>query len=821
MSKKFTIAFQLTNFLEEYPRLLLAGATDAAKELDVNLFVFQTEAFDIPFDYRYQSNLLFEFLNDREFDFLILSSSSLLNFISASEFEEKIKKLQGKNIISLGIPLKNAYAIVVENRKATFEATTHLIEVHRKRKIGFIKGSESNIEANERFKGYVEALERHGMELDNEIIFQGNFLKESGERVAGIILNKLVGKIDAIVCANDNMALGLTRKLKESGIKIPEDIAVIGFDDTPYARAFFPQLSTVRQPLYKQGYLAVKMAADILMNEAYPSITELPTLFIPRASCGCSFENKSKNFQISEEAFYREIKKILEIEDINFYLSNEVFSFFQRIFSLTKDEKNPGEKIQEEISHKLVSLISKFIESKKNFYFLGEIFELLRKKQNIDENFIAECKILVLKSENLFCKEFFEEANYLDIKLKNIFTAISSSLNWEEWLEKMFESFYNLPFDFLFLFRFETPVFHRKGEPFNILDIGKKLIMGFDKKRNLFIKTMEGITIERDSFLHEICMRENFFNLCVFLVYFMDYIYGYLVIDYDVSKIMYIEDIAKTIGENFFKLIIIDSLSKEMGEIKKRHEEIERELAFAELLQKNIIPSRPPFQNIAFFSKFKEKVGGDFFDFISFRERDWIGILVADVSGHGIPTAIITSILKSSILQLRNSIVNPSEFLMNLNDTIYSMCREGFFVTAFYGIIKQNEKKLVFSVAGHNLPYAITSKEVFLIKSELSSMPLGVLTSEELKSSGKDYRNEEFLLDNTKKLIFYTDGLVDISSKYNPQTTFEDYLLKSLFLRLKDKNPEDFVENVKNSIISFHGSEDFEDDITFICVDLV
>jgi DNA-binding LacI/PurR family transcriptional regulator len=125
MSKKFTIAFQLTNFLEEYPRLLLAGATDAAKELDVNLFVFQTEAFDIPFDYRYQSNLLFEFLNDREFDFLILSSSSLLNFISASEFEEKIKKLQGKNIISLGIPLKNAYAIVVENRKATFEATTH------------------------------------------------------------------------------------------------------------------------------------------------------------------------------------------------------------------------------------------------------------------------------------------------------------------------------------------------------------------------------------------------------------------------------------------------------------------------------------------------------------------------------------------------------------------------------------------------------------------------------------------------------------------------------------------------------------------------
>lgn len=260
-----------------------------------------------------------------------------------------------------------------------------------------------------------------------------------------------------------------------------------------------------------------------------------------------------------------------------------------------------------------------------------------------------------------------------------------------------------------------------------------------------------------------------------------------------------------------------EELQIERNELKNKIDIMNSELEMARLIQQKLIPDTNPNEHIFSIYKPMEAVGGDLIDFIKFKTDHKIGIFLSDVSGHGVPAALITSMIKSSILESRRLSSNPAMMLMHLNEVLGNQTDENF-VTAFYGIYDSLSRSIVYSNAGHHPPSIILNKKIAILDKS-HSIPLAIMKNSELITEGKIYKNTKAILPLHSKLILYTDGLVEAKNIRNRDIDF-GHLMNEKLLRLKTLNCRDFVETLYNELIMFRGSESFDDDICLICVDI-
>lgn len=152
-------------------------------------------------------------------------------------------------------------SITAANRPGAYEATKHLISLGHGR-IGFITGIMDFGCSRDRLEGYRDALREANIEFDPGLIAYGDFSRLSGKECAAKLLGAS-SKPTAIFCSNDEMAFGTMDVARDAGIRVPEDLSVIGFDDLPTAGFSVPALTTVRQPLHEMG----RSAASLLLEQ--------------------------------------------------------------------------------------------------------------------------------------------------------------------------------------------------------------------------------------------------------------------------------------------------------------------------------------------------------------------------------------------------------------------------------------------------------------------------------------------------------------------------------------------------------------------------
>ncbi len=260
-------------------------------------------------------------------------------------------------------------------------------------------------------------------------------------------------------------------------------------------------------------------------------------------------------------------------------------------------------------------------------------------------------------------------------------------------------------------------------------------------------------------------------------------------------------------------------LEGEQNKLKIRNEMMEIELGMARKIQTELIPSESPLPGkLAFFYKPMEKVGGDFYDFIEFPNKKQIGIFLSDVSGHGVPAAFITSMIKSHNLQHGKNFEKPADFLHSLNDFLLNKTGENF-ITAFYGIFDTETGDFFYSNAGHDSPYLIKKSQILPLPTEGRGIPLGILTRQELAHMSKPYTNHHVHLAKKNKLFMYTDGLTETSNIYDEDRTFESQDFMSAMQDLKDMKSQTFVQKMFEKLSDFRQSKSFEDDICMICLE--
>ena len=190
-------------------------------------------------------------------------------------------------MIVLGRPFRsdNVTYIDIDNVHASYRAVNHLIHLGRKR-IGTITGPKASAVGLDRLEGYRKALSENGMQIEEDLIMEGEFTEASGYSAMQMLV---LAKPDAIFAASDAMAIGAIRATRELGIRVPEDIAFVGFDDLPIATLSNVQLTTVRQPVVEFGIRAVEALIDQIENNGKkPYRIIMETELIVRESCGAA-----------------------------------------------------------------------------------------------------------------------------------------------------------------------------------------------------------------------------------------------------------------------------------------------------------------------------------------------------------------------------------------------------------------------------------------------------------------------------------------------------------------------------------------------------
>jgi HAMP domain-containing protein len=152
-------------------------------------------------------------------------------------------------------------------------------------------------------------------------------------------------------------------------------------------------------------------------------------------------------------------------------------------------------------------------------------------------------------------------------------------------------------------------------------------------------------------------------------------------------------------------------LEKEREELALKNNIIQNDLHLARKIQQGLVPVSSPLPCISFLYKPMEQVGGDFYDFIRFRDRHKTGIFICDVSGHGVSAAFITTMIKTAILQSGERKENPAELLTYINDLLCGQTA-GNFITALYCIWFPDERRVLYANAGHPQPYLVSDSGV-------------------------------------------------------------------------------------------------------------
>jgi LacI family transcriptional regulator len=191
-------------------------------------------------------------------------------------------------VVVAGDPAEEAADVVTaDNRAGSAALVRHLVEVHGRRRIFHVDGPPSAPDAKERRLALGEVIqEHHGVALVGS--HSGRFSVQSGEEAGEKLLAERGGLPDAIVCANDQMAIGVLQALARGGVRVPEELSVTGFDDIFPGSLFEPSLTTVHQPMRLLGERACARLLDrIAQPDLPPQVELLPTDLVLRKSCGC------------------------------------------------------------------------------------------------------------------------------------------------------------------------------------------------------------------------------------------------------------------------------------------------------------------------------------------------------------------------------------------------------------------------------------------------------------------------------------------------------------------------------------------------------
>ena len=403
---------------EEYQISVFQGVKQRAKELNVELICFQQENSIFS-----SESILKKLIDKKNFDVDgIIVLSSVVSDSDQIATKTKIRKYLGNiPIISLGQDIEGIPSLIVQTDDSMKQLVEHLILKHKYRKFYYISGSSTHNDAIMRERIFIKTIQAYkpwesGLEYK---IKRGWFT----ERAAVEAMNEFYEEDpdyepDAVVCANDNMAIGVYKYLKTHKNKISiKKCAVTGFDDIPQSRFEMPPLTTIRQPLEKIGGEAVTSLVDLINGKKIKDCSYIESELIIRQSCGCKNENENENandfVEMMQENYLRNerlLKMVSHIgQDLNYAQTIDGLKYIINANMEQLDVSDYCILSYTDVSNCMVKPVYVRRNGKYFYEFAGNkemsLGEFFKKYQSYDEYnpSVLVIKQLTLGEENLGC----------------------------------------------------------------------------------------------------------------------------------------------------------------------------------------------------------------------------------------------------------------------------------------------------------------------------------------------------------------------------------------------------------------------------------
>jgi len=280
----------------------MGGVADAAEASDVNLVCFvggrptliQTSG------QARSSYGLYDLAYRTQFDGLIFAADIGYG-LSRQEIQDFCANYAPVPIASFAVQADGVSTFISDNTGGMRAVIRHLIAEHGYKRIAFIRGVRGQVEAEERYLAYLEELKAHDIRFDERLVVDGDFTHESGRAAVRVLLDERGLRLQAIAAANDNMAFGALEALQQRGVKVPDTIALTGFDDGREAQSMGVPLTTVYQSFYGAGRKVFQALMKRIDGEEVDPITVLPTELVVRWSCGCLPESVRRAVVLPKE----------------------------------------------------------------------------------------------------------------------------------------------------------------------------------------------------------------------------------------------------------------------------------------------------------------------------------------------------------------------------------------------------------------------------------------------------------------------------------------------------------------------------------------
>lgn len=298
-----TIGVFLERPTSEFPNAICQGVIEKAEELGYNVAVFATYG-NYANNERYFAGdqTMWKLPSYEELDGVVLALDTMWKEVSREAVLSQIKERCICPIVSVRDFVKGANNVLVDNKIAMEGIVEHFIVDHGMKKLCFMSGPKERWDANERLECFRRKMEEHNLPVGEHQCFYGNFWKTQGKEACDWFF---AGEEmpEAIICANDHMALSIVSELIRRGIRVPEDICVSGYDGSQETLTFSPSVTTVTVPALDMGRRAVEIIDE--KQERPNDIDDyyLPTVIEKRESCGC-VNTSSKEAQELRQRLY-------------------------------------------------------------------------------------------------------------------------------------------------------------------------------------------------------------------------------------------------------------------------------------------------------------------------------------------------------------------------------------------------------------------------------------------------------------------------------------------------------------------------------------
>ena len=663
-----------------YQNEIVLGAHDECREHGVDLYCFAGGLLTRP-DPR---NVVYNLCGARDLDGVILVPGTM-GLEDGPEIGALLEGFRGLPLCTIASEHPGVASLGVDNTSGVEELTTHLIERHRRRRIAFVAGP--NRESLRRFAGYCEALRKAGLCIDERLVVGGDFTPPSGALAVATLFDG-DGGCDAIVAANDWMALGALEALEARGLRVPEDVSLVGFDDIEQARFVTPPLSTVRQHPRLLGVHAVRRVLAMLRGDHDTKPKLLETTVVLRQSCGClgPRPNLELDLPSADESLLSALGQrrgawITAVARAAPRLgAGSVDNDLEGFPALFVDALLAD--LQRGTEHQFVMAVDGVVRHAAYLGHIGAWHDTISRLRCEAASHLAGSARAWLRAETVFEQAHLTisglaeqaqahrrlEKEALMRNLEEMSVAVRTSLDIPLLREALKGHLPQLRISSLF-------VASHQGYPGP--DDYCESLLAYDEESGL--KPGGNERIFRSGELVPEDLRPPWrHSVMVQPLFFKEQALGYCVIEIGSRD----GSVFKTIPELISTALKAIALSHAIVDEATRRQRAEQtrmaqELEIAARIQMGILPNevRVPGLEIAARMQPATEVGGDYFDILPHAGGSWLGI--GDVAGHGLHTGIVMLMIQSIVAATTKVSPNatPADVWGTLNDILYDNVR--------------------------------------------------------------------------------------------------------------------------------------------------